>query len=109
MRLRQCPIHEFQGIIAGKYKLRIMGDLGDGPRRYSEIQRGLLRGKLDSDEIAPRVLSRELRALAEKGLISRKDYGQIPPKVEYSLTPLGKSLLPVIGAIHDWGIKNTRR
>ena len=68
-------------MISGKYKIRILWDLKDGPRRYSEIRTGLLRGADGTAEIAPRVLSRELKALTESGLIARKDYGLVPPKV----------------------------
>ena len=62
-------------MISGKYKLRILWDLKDGALRYGEIRSGLLRGVQGSAEIAPRVLSRELKALAQTGLIDRKDYG----------------------------------
>ena len=98
-----CPVAAFQKMISGKYKLRIVWDLKDGPRRYGEISTGLLRGSIGSAEIAPRVLSRELKALTESGLIDRKDYGVVPPKVEYRLTRKGKSFVPVIAAIRDWG------
>jgi DNA-binding HxlR family transcriptional regulator len=98
-----CPVAAFQKLISGKYKLRIVWDLKDGPRRYGEIRTGLLRGLDGSSEIAPRVLSRELKALADGGLIDRKDYGVVPPKVEYRLTRKGKSFVPVIAAIRDWG------
>jgi len=101
--LRSCPVAAFQKMIAGKYKLRIVWDLKDGPRRYGEIRSGLLRGIERSAEIAPRVLSRELKALTESGLIDRRDYGVVPPKVEYRLTRKGKSFVPVIAAIRDWG------
>ena len=57
-------------------------------------------------EIAPRVLSRELKALTESGLIDRKDYGVVPPKVEYRLTRKGKSFVPVIAAIRNWGARH---
>lgn len=100
---RGCPVAAFQKMISGKYKLRIIWDLKDGPRRYGEIRSGLLRGLDGTSEIAPRVLSRELKALAESGLIARKDYGLVPPKVEYSLTRKGRSFVPVIAAIRDWG------
>ena len=80
-----CPVMAFQAMISGKYKIRILWDLKDGPRRYSEIRTGLLSGAGGTKEIAPRVLSRELKALAEAGMIARKDYGLVPPKVEYSL------------------------
>ena len=98
-----CPVAAFQKMISGKYKLRIVWDLKDGPLRYGEIRTGLLRGAIGSSEIAPRVLSRELKALTETGLIDRKDYGVVPPKVEYRLTRKGRSFVPVIAAIRDWG------
>ena len=102
-RAHACPVAGFQKLISGKYKLRIVWDLKDGPRRYGEIRTGLLRGTDGSAEVAPRVLSRELKALTESGLIDRKDYGVVPPKVEYRLTRKGKSFVPVIAAIRDWG------
>ena len=63
-------------------------------------------GGRTAPEIAPRVLSRELKALTESGLIDRKDYGVVPPKVEYRLTRKGKSFVPVIAAIRDWGTRH---
>jgi DNA-binding HxlR family transcriptional regulator len=101
-----CPVAAFQKLISGKYKLRIVWDLQDGPRRYGEIRSGLLRGADGSAEIAPRVLSRELKALTESGLLERKDFGVVPPKVEYRLTRKGKSFVPVIAAIRDWGSRH---
>ena len=101
-----CPVAAFQKMISGKYKLRIVWDLQDGPLRYGEIRTGLLRGAVGSAEIAPRVLSRELKALTEIGLIDRKDYGVVPPKVEYRLTRKGKSFVPVISAIRNWGARH---
>ncbi len=92
-----CPVAAFQKMISGKYKLRIVWDLQDGPKRYSEIRTGLLRGASGTAEIAPRVLSRELKALAEQGLIDRKDYGVVPPKVEF---------VPIIAAIRNWGARH---
>jgi DNA-binding HxlR family transcriptional regulator len=101
-----CPVTAFQKTISGKYKLRIMWDLKDGPLRYGEIRTGLLRGAVGAREIAPRVLSRELKALAETGLIERKDYRQVPPKVEYRLTRKGRSFVPIITAIQRWGARH---
>jgi DNA-binding HxlR family transcriptional regulator len=101
-----CPVAAFQKMISGKYKLRIVWDLKDGPRRYGEIRTGLLRGAGGSAEITPRVLSRELKALTASGLIDRRDYGVVPPKVEYRLTRKGKSFVPVIAAIRDWGARH---
>ena len=101
-----CPVAAFQKMISGKYKLRIVWDLQDGPRRYGEIRSGLLRGAGGSSEITPRVLSRELKALTEQGLIDRRDYGVVPPKVEYRLTRKGRSFIPVIAVIRDWGARH---
>lgn len=101
-----CPVAAFQKMISGKYKLRIVWDLKDGPRRYGEIRTGLLRGLIGSAEIAPRVLSRELKALTESGLIDRRDFGVVPPKVEYRLTRKGRTFVPVVAAIKDWGTRH---
>jgi DNA-binding HxlR family transcriptional regulator len=101
-----CPVMAFQKMISGKYKARILWDLKDGPRRYGEIRSGLLRGATGSREISPRVLSRELKALAEAGLVARKDYGLVPPKVEYHLTRPGQSFIPIVAAIRKWGARH---
>jgi DNA-binding transcriptional ArsR family regulator len=79
-----CPVAAFQKMISGKYKLRIVWDLQHGPRRYGEIRSGLLRGLDGTAEIAPRVLSRELKALTETGLTpqglrGRSSQGRISP------------------------------
>jgi DNA-binding HxlR family transcriptional regulator len=99
----ECPVYGFQEMINGKYKLRIIWALQEGPRRYGEIKKGLLRDISGSQEIAPRVLSRELKTLAAYGLIERTDYQVVPPKVGYSLTPLGVSLLPILTPMVEWG------
>ena len=99
----------FQKLISGKYKIRILWDLRDGPLRYGKIKTGLLRGAEGSREIAPRVLSRELKALAQAGLIDRKDFGIVPPRVEYRLTRGGQSFIPVISAIRKWGVRHLRQ
>jgi DNA-binding HxlR family transcriptional regulator len=108
-RGHQYPVAAFQKLISGKYKLRILWDLKDGPRRYGEIRSGLLRGLAGSAEIAPRVLSRELKALAASGLIDRKDFGTVPPKVEYRLTRKGQSFIPVVDAIRGWSAGHLAR
>jgi DNA-binding HxlR family transcriptional regulator len=100
-----CPVTAFQNTISGKYKLRILWDLKDGPLRYGEIRSGLVSAD-GTREIAPRVLSRELKALAQSGLIDRKDYGVVPPKVEYRLTRKGQSFVPIIDAIRKWGTRH---
>jgi DNA-binding HxlR family transcriptional regulator len=105
---RSCPVAAFQRMISGKYKLRIVWDLKDGPLRYSEIRSGLLRGLTGTAEIAPRVLSRELKALTASGLVDRKDYGLVPPKVEYRLTAKGRSFVPVVSGIREWGERHLK-
>jgi DNA-binding HxlR family transcriptional regulator len=103
-RLRfQCPVDGFQQMINGKYKLRIIWALQEGPRRYGEIKKGLLRDMSGGREIAPRVLSRELKTLAAFGLIARTDFHVVPPKVEYALTPVGRRLLPIIAQMITFG------
>ncbi|MGQ0670933.1 MAG: winged helix-turn-helix transcriptional regulator, partial [Actinomycetota bacterium] len=86
--LYDCPVARFQHLASGKHKLRIVWDLRNGPLRYGEIKKSLLLG-LNGQHISPRILSRELKALTALGLIARKDYGTVPLRVEYRLTPLG--------------------
>src|SRR5215475_773226 len=101
-----CPASKFQRMVSGKYKLRILWGLQDGWRRYSEIKKGLLIGNVESQEIAPRVLSRELKTLVTMGMIERKDHGVFPKKVEYRLTRKGRTFLPIIAVIHKWGMRH---
>jgi len=102
---KKCPVNAFQKLISGKHKIRIIWNLKDGPMRYNEIRRGLLVGDINSAEVAARVVSRELKQLCDFGLLSRKDFQTLPPKVEYSLTKAGLSFIPVIGKMHEWGMK----
>ena len=96
----------FQQLVHGKYKLRILWHLQCGPRRFGEIKKGLNTGTLGTKGVAPRVLSRELKVLAGIGLVRRRAYNVVPPRVEYSLTPLGRTLLPIISRLRDWGIRH---
>jgi DNA-binding HxlR family transcriptional regulator len=108
LRRFDCPVAGFQQIINGKYKLRILWDLQHGPRRYGEIRRGL-SGTIGGKDITPRVLSRELKALTEMGMLRRKEYKVVPPKVEYALTAEAETLLPVIAVMHQWGVEHLVR
>jgi DNA-binding HxlR family transcriptional regulator len=99
-----CPAARFQQMVSGKYKLRILWGLKEGWRRYGEIKSGLLTGNVGTAEIAPRVLSRELKTLVTMGMVERKDHQVFPLKVEYRLTPKGRSFLPIIAVIHKWGM-----
>jgi DNA-binding HxlR family transcriptional regulator len=101
--IRLCPAIAFDRIAGGRYKLRILLVLRKGALRYGEIGRSLLRGSMGS-VITPRILSRELRDLTAMGLIDRKAYPVVPPKVEYTLAARGRELLPVVDAIVDWGM-----
>ena len=101
-----CPAASFQKMVSGKYKLRILWGLQGGWKRYTEIKRGLLTGSIDTAEIAPRVLSRELRTLVAMGMVERKDHQVFPLKVEYKLTRKGRTFLPIIAVIHKWGMRH---
>jgi DNA-binding HxlR family transcriptional regulator len=95
--LTLCPAVGFSQIVGGTYKLRILWVLIQKPYRYGE------KGTLGKP-VTPRVLSRELKELQLRGLIHRKQYNVVPPKVEYSLTDLGRGLQPVLQAIVEWGL-----
>ncbi|HEY0626435.1 MAG TPA: helix-turn-helix domain-containing protein [Allosphingosinicella sp.] len=101
--IKLCPAIGFGRIVGGKYKLRILWLLHKRPHRYGELRTALLKGSL-SAAVTPRILSRELKELQERGLISRKQYEMVPPKVEYSITDRGRGLVPVIEAIIAWGL-----
>ena len=101
-----CPAARFQQMVSGKYKLRILWGLKEGWRRYGEIKSGLLTGSIGTAEIAPRVLSRELKTLVTMGMVERRDHQVFPLKVEYKLTRKGRTFLPIIGVIHKWGMRH---
>lgn len=103
------PEDGLPGIIHGKYKLRIIWYLQDGPVRFGELRKELAKGSAATKEIAPRVLSRELKSLADLGLIQRRAYDVVPPRVEYQLTTLGRTVLPVISKILEWGTRHLFR
>jgi DNA-binding HxlR family transcriptional regulator len=91
-----CPVETTLAAIGGRWKVLVIHHLLQGTRRFGELTR-LLKG------ISARTLTRQLRELEECGLIDRFVHQQIPPKVEYSLTDLGRNLEPVLYAMHDWG------
>lgn len=87
-------------LISGKYKLPILYSLAFyGPFRYNELKRFL-------DPISFKTLTSNLKNLEKNGLIIRKDYQEIPPKVEYYLSDRGKSLMPILDELCEWGEKN---
>lgn len=90
-----CPVETAIEIIGGRWKVLILQELFGGTRRFSELHRALVG-------VSHRTLTQQLRELEGHGIIRRKIYRQVPPKVEYSLSPLGDSLKPVVGVLHDW-------
>jgi DNA-binding HxlR family transcriptional regulator len=99
--LTTCYTERTLRIISGRWKILILWLLFHEVLRFSELAR-LLREVTDV-VITKRMLTRQLRELEEDGVVIRKVYPQVPPKVEYSLTALGKSLRHVIDAMDDWG------
>jgi len=99
----KCPLIVFSHATGGKYKMRILWELIKGPRRYSELRRSAIVAG-GGKTVTPRVLSRELKELEKRGLIHRKQYPVVPPKVEYTLTDLGRTLVPVMKEIVKWGL-----
>ncbi|GAB6078146.1 winged helix-turn-helix transcriptional regulator [Hydrogenobaculum acidophilum] len=98
----ECPVNITLNILNGKWKLLIIKELLTGKKRFSELKKAM-------PEVTQKMLTKQLRELEFYGLIERKVYTEIPPKVEYSLTPLGESLKPVLDILHRWGenyIKN---
>ncbi len=92
-----CPVEYTLSIMGGKWKPVILWQLAvEGVRRYGEIKKGV-RG------ITHKMLSQQLKELESDGLIHRQEYHQIPPKVEYSLTDKGASLIPVLKTMSEWG------
>ena len=93
-----CPITIAQKVLSGKYSLLIIFHLKDGPIRFNELLRKF-------DGLTHSSLTKQLRQLEHFQLIHREIYNQVPPKVEYSLTDLGKKLYPTIGELTEWGSK----
>ena len=85
-------------VIGGRWKPTILFHLKDQPRRFNELRRLV-------PEATPKMLTQQLRELESDGLIARKVYAVVPPKVEYSLTPRGESLFPILQAMYAWGSK----
>jgi len=86
-------------MIGGRWKVSILWLLMSGTKRYSEIRKF-------RKEMTEKMLTQQLRELQKDNLINRKVYAVVPPKVEYSLTPLGKSLKPILKVLDDWGVKH---
>ena len=90
------PIELSLDIIGGKWKILIIWRLKDGSQRYGELRRSL-------SKVTHKMLTQQLRELERDEIIKRKVYPEVPPKVEYSLTLLGESIIPVIDMLKEWG------
>ena len=92
-----CPVEVTLDLIGGKWKGIIIFNLKRGTLRFNEIQKQM-------PSISERMLIKELRDLEKNGLVERKVYAEVPPKVEYSLTEYGKTIIPIIDLICSWGL-----
>ncbi|MBO5057437.1 MAG: helix-turn-helix transcriptional regulator [Lachnospiraceae bacterium] len=94
--LPACPVETTLTLIGDKWKVLILRDLLPGTKRFGELKKSI-------GNISQKVLTAQLRAMEENGLINRKVYAEVPPRVEYSLTELGRSLKPILDALWNWG------
>src|SRR3954467_15044947 len=91
-----CPVCLTADIICGKWTLLLVRDLAEGRSRFCELERSL-------QGISPRTLSLRLRALEEEGIVRRRVYAEVPPRVEYVLTEKGLALIPIIDSMREYG------
>jgi DNA-binding HxlR family transcriptional regulator len=94
-----CPVERTLEVIGGRWKVLILRELFPGVKRFGQLHRAL-------HGITQKMLTQQLREMEEDGIIHREVYLQVPPKVEYSLTPLGESLKSIIDAMHQWGVRH---
>ena len=98
--IASCPIRNIVARFSGKWSMLILCVLAENEAtRFNEINKAI-------PDISPKVLSETLKSLESDHLITRKLYAEIPPRVEYSLTPLGKSLTPILGTLIQWALDN---
>lgn len=93
-----CPVLKTADIISGKWTLLVLRDLADGINRFSALERSL-------EGISPKTLSERLKSLEKAGVITRKSYAEVPPRVEYTLTARGLDLIPLIDHMREYGAK----
>ena len=96
MELPACPVETTLMLIGDKWKVLILRDLMDGTKRFGELKKSI-------GTVSQKVLTAQLRDMEEKGLLTRKVYAEVPPRVEYTLTETGYSLKPVLDAMWAWG------
>lgn len=94
--LPACPVETTLTLIGDKWKVLILRDLLPGTKRFGELRRTV-------GQVSQKVLTAQLRQMEESGLLTRKVYAEVPPRVEYSLTELGRSLSPILNAMQSWG------
>ena len=94
--LPACPVETTLTLISSKWKVLIVRDLLAGTKRFGELQRSV-------GNVSQKVLTAQLREMEEDGLVDRTVYPEVPPRVEYTLTELGRSLEPVLSALWNWG------
>lgn len=94
--LPACPVETTLTLIGDKWKVLILRDLLTGTKRFGELKKSL-------GNVSQKVLTAQLRDMEESGLVNRKVYAEVPPRVEYSLTVLGESLNPILDAMKCWG------
>jgi DNA-binding HxlR family transcriptional regulator len=92
----ECPVCRTAEVISGKWTLLIIRDLADSSLRFCELERSL-------EGISPRTLSLRLRALEEQGIVERRTYPEVPPRVTYELTDKGRALVPLIEDMRSYG------
>ena len=91
-----CPVSACAEILAGKWTILLIRDLAEGRSRFCELERSL-------EGISPRTLSLRLRALEQHGIVERRTFPEVPPRVEYSLTDKGRALVPIIEDMRAYG------
>lgn len=94
--LPACPVETTLQLIGNKWEVLILRDLMPGTKRFGELRASI-------GTISQKVLTAKLREMEANGLVQRKVYAEVPPRVEYSLTPLGRSLKPVLDSLEKWG------
>ena len=94
--LPACPVETTLTLIGDKWKVLILRDLMPGTKRFGELKKSV-------GNVSQKVLTVQLRAMEESGLVHREVYAEVPPRVEYSLTELGKSLKPILDSMWAWG------
>jgi DNA-binding HxlR family transcriptional regulator len=94
--LPACPVETTLTLIGDKWKVLILRDLLKGTKRFGELKKSI-------GNVSQKVLTAQLRAMEASGLLTRTVYAEVPPRVEYTLTELGRSLHPILEAMQDWG------